>query len=441
MRPPLLVALLLLCASSPFLSPLLAQTPDQSASDAQVIAPSAPQIKLLKPPPATAVITGTVFCNDTRRPARGAIVVAQPIPKDGHDESELNGNTSRVGMDGTYAIRHLSPGDYTIIALLPGYISPYDDLSVDGAVNNSAARARFISNGVVSARNDQASRLDITIQRGATISGRILYDDGAPATQVVLDLENVNAKPAAKKAVEPGDDEPVISEASAGSMVRGMFLHQSQGTDDQGNFRISGIKPGTYRIFAMPPLPTDSGNFFALLLGGFAQPGSLRIYSGDTFHKKAAKTYNLRAGDDVRDIEITIPVYAFHRVQGHITTVDDRPIVSAAISLTDTSDDSFVLHAQPARDGEFIFPTVPAGTYNLAVIGAKSGTVPDDYADNYPVAQIPLQNAQSFFGKTTTVLVKDDDVTDLNIHLQNAPPTPNQPPAAPPTPVDSSDPD
>ena len=301
-------------------------------------------------------------------------------------------------------------------------------------MNDTSARAVLINNGVVSARNGQTSRFDITILRGATVSGRILYDDGAPAAEVVLDLEDVNAKPAAKKPVATGDDASDLAGVSAGSVVRGVLLHQSESTDDQGNFRISGIKPGTYRILAALALPTDPSDldFFSLLLGGAAKPGSLRIYSGDTFHKKAAKTYDLHAGDNVNDIAITIPVYAFHRVEGHVTSLDERPIVSAGITLTDAADDSFVLQAHPARDGEFIFPAVPAGTYNLAIIGAKSGTAPDGY-DGPIEAQIPLQNAQSFADKTTSVIIKDDDVTDLSIQLQPAAPTPNQPVAATPS--------
>lgn len=437
MRPRLTVAVFFLCACFS----LFAQTPNQSANGASS-AQTNPQPPTPKaPPPANAVITGSVFCSDTHRPARGAIVIAQPIPKDGRAEPNVSAGTAHVGMDGTYTLRDISPGDYTVIALLPGYISPFDDLSLDGGMDDATARALLIRNGVVSARNGQTSRFDITLPRGATISGHILYDDGAPATQVVLDVEEVNAKPAAKKPLGPGDEESDFAGVSAGSVVRGMLLHQSQSTDDQGNFRISGIKPGTYRVVAMPPLPTDSSDpdFFSLMLGGFAKPNSLRIYSGDTFHKNAAKTYELHAGDIVSDIEITIPVYAFHRIEGHVTTLDDQPIVSAGVTLTDTSDDSFVFHERVARDGEFVFSAVPAGTYNLAVTGAKSGTVPDGYAANYPVARI-LQNVQSFADKTTSVLVKDDDITDLSIQLQPAAPTPNQPAATPSAATTSPDP-
>ena len=431
MRPRLLAAVFLPCV----FFPLAAQTPAASANQTPPpqAAPNPP-----KQPAATARITGSVFCNDTHRPARGAVVLAQRLPKDGHVDINPGTGMTRVGMDGTYTIGHLQPGDYTIVAFLPGYISPLDDLPINNTNDNDAEmRARLARNGVISVRNNETAHLDATLERGATITGRVLYDDGAPATQVVLNLEDVNAKPASKSA-RPGNDNIDMPDIDAGTLVRGLFLHQSQGTDDQGNFRISGVKPGTYRLAALPAVTGESSDpseaiFLGGIIGGVGDVRSIRFYSGDTLHKNAAKKYDLRAGDEVNGIEITIPVYAFHRVEGHLTTLDDRPVVSAGLLLTDTSDDSFVLRAQPSRDGSFIFPQVPAGTYKLAVANAISGTLPENFSENYPAAA-PIQpgylpNMQSLADKTTTVLVKDSDITDLSIQLQNAPPAPNQPTA------------
>jgi len=430
MRLRLPAAVLLLCVWSSLLAQTSAQSPDNATAPAQ----SAPQTKPPKPPPANAAITGTVFCSDTHHPARGAVVMAQPIPKSGHPDTDpTNTSTSRVGMDGTYTIKHLRPGDYSIIALLPGYISPLDDLSLDQANNDTEMRARLARNGIVSIGNDETAHFDVTLERGATISGRVLYDDGAPATQITLNLEDVNAKPPASNAT-PGVDVGMIGvpNVSAGAFVRSFFLHQSQGTDDQGNFRISGIKPGTYRVAATLSTGADTSDpeeGLELLLGAVASPRSLRVYSGDTLHKNAAKTYNLRAGDEVNGIEITIPVYAFHRVEGHLTTLDGHPILTADIALTDTSDDSFALRARLARDGSFVFPEVPAGNYKLAVSGAKIGTGAENLPENFPLDPGNLHDIRSFADTTTTILVKDADITDLSIQLPDTKPTANQSPS------------
>jgi hypothetical protein len=75
------------------------------------------------------------------------------------------------------------------------------------------------------------------------------------------------------------------------------------------------------------------------------------------------------------------------------------------------------------------------------VSGAQSGTVASGFPDNIPVEPALLQNVRAFADKTTAILVKDADVTDLSIQLQNAPPAPGQSAVAPTAPTAPSDPD
>lgn len=408
----LLVVFFLLCV----FAPLLAQTPNDPTDEAPT-AQAAQQTKPPAHPPETSSITGTVLCNDTRLPARGALVVAESLSKNNTISPSFSG-IGRVGIDGTYVISSLSAGNYLVLAILPGYISPFDNLPLGRDPTSQAAmQAALTRNAVVSVRNNETAHFDVTIQRGAIVRGRVLYDDGAPATQVAINLEDVNAKPTANTLGTAGN---------AGADINSLLLHQNQGTDDEGNFRIAGIKPGTYRIVATPSTTEDQfGAQNGIAVDRNSQ--SPHIYAGDTLHKNAARTYTLRAGEETSGIEITIPVYAFHRVAGHLTTPDGHPIIAASITLTDSSDDSFVFRSSPSRDGGFAFPEVSSGTYKLAVTGAKLGTVPDNWPDGVPVLAMLLQNVQSFADTTTTILVKDSDITDLSIQLQNAPPASNQP--------------
>src|SRR4051812_33346710 len=76
--------------------------------------PPTPPVEPARPPvplPRDARITGTVLCADTHRFARGASVIATPIPA-------ANGATpgdggipgmGRVASDGTYLLRNLAP--------------------------------------------------------------------------------------------------------------------------------------------------------------------------------------------------------------------------------------------------------------------------------------------------------------------------------------------
>ena len=426
------MAVFLLCCSTS----ILAQTTDDPADTAPP-AQTTPQARPPAPPPATAHITGSVICDDTHRPARGAMVMALRIPKSGPVQPDITSPMARVATDGTYSVNHLTAGDYTVIALLPGYLSPFDDVPLNDNfdIDKTQNREVFTRNGLVAVRDNETAHMDVTLTRGGILSGRVTYSDGAPATQTTILIEDVNAKPKPRVPPNPnGDQETFAAPAiDAGGFFRSFMLHQNQGTNDRGDFRISGLRPGTYRIAAILPSP-DSGadaEGLSFIFGIASDSKSLRIYSGDTLHKNAAKTYELRAGDDISGIDITIPAYIFHRVQGQLTALDGRPIFAGTLTLTDTSDDSFVLHTSPARDGTFIFPEVPAGTYKLAVTGAKLGTIPVGIPEGVPVQAAMLQNAQAFSDTTTTILVKDSDVTDLSIQLPNAAPAANQPTATP----------
>ena len=431
MRPRLFAAVLLLCVSSA----LLAQTPPDSIDQnpEAAVRPN-PQVKPPAPPPATAHITGSIFCDDTHRPARGAMVFALSVPETGPMQSNFSPTMTRVATDGSYSVGRLTAGNYTVIAILPGYLSPFDELPLNNNLDLDATPNREIltRNGVVSVRDNETAHMDVTIKRGGILSGRVLYSDGAPATQTMIYIEDVNAKPQKPNGPPNPNGGQVMSAApmvDAGFFLRSFMLHQNQGTNDQGDFRISGLRPGTYRVSAILPSPdlNSDPEGMNVIFGIPSDSRSLRIYSGDTLHKNVAKTYDLRPGDDISGIDITIPAFIFHRVHGQLTTLDGRPIFVGSLTLTDASDGSFALHATPARDGTFVFPEVPPGTYKLAVSGAKLGTLPEDFPEGMPVQAPLLRNAQAFVDSTTTILVKDSDITDLSIQLQNAAPAPNQP--------------
>jgi len=266
-------------------------------------------------------ITGSAICTDTRKPARGAVVIADLVSEHG----SMSGATitTRVAMDGSYTLNHVLPGDYAVLAILPGYLSPVDDMLV-GELNDEAGQKRLhdrmAHSGVVTVR-DTAARLDLTLERGAAVSGRVLYSDGSPATQITIDLESTEARP--HLSAKPEDN------INMGAMMRMIFTHQNANTDDLGHFRISGLQPGKYRVVAIGTAPDLNGNNEGMGWfpdGMITNPQALRVYSGDTLHKSQAKVYDLRGADEVSDIEITLPVNAFHAVSGTATAKDGRPL-------------------------------------------------------------------------------------------------------------------
>ena len=200
-----------------------------------------------------------------------------------------------MGLDGTYLFEHVVPGEYIIIPYLDGYLSPFDKLTLPPADTTIAALFEkiVVAQGSLKVGAQGTQTFNISLERGATVSGRVLYSDGSPAIQVGIELQNT-----ADPSPRPGS--PYIQ---LGDIARSEFVHSAPETDDQGHFRIAGIRPGTYRIAAIQlqklPMQPDETLVRSIL-------GALRFYTNDTVHPGSAKAYSLAAGQELTGLDIRI---------------------------------------------------------------------------------------------------------------------------------------
>jgi len=313
-------------------------------------------------------------------------------------------------------IDHLLPGTYFVIAYMPGYSLPFDDDTLNQIRSDDPElQMRLRNYGVAEIAGKEPAHFDISLVRGAAVSGRVLYTDGSPASQVSIQIEDT------KHEINYGVTAGI--EAVANSIARSVYRHQSFNTDDQGRFRIAGLSPGEYHIAAVQP-PSQSVDVSPemlpmLSISGFVTDAyPLRIYSGDTMHKSSAKKYQLRAGDEVTGIDITIPLDALHHVRGLLHAIDGRPLNEASLNLIDTSDSSLQFYAKLHRDGTFDFQLIPSGTYRLEIDNAGIGLPPKGLEDE---PRIVLRITNTFSATTTTILVKDSDITDIDIPMKEVP--------------------
>jgi hypothetical protein len=333
-------------------------------------------------------ITGHVLLADTKEPARNAVVLHNSL--DGQNRQFL-----RVGLDGTYLFEHVVPGEYIVMTYLDGYLSPFDKLNLTPA--DTTIRSLFekvvAAQGSLKVGLEGTQTLDISMERGAMISGRLLYSDGSPAIQAGIELRDTAAPNS-----EPGM--PGVQLEDLGDISRSEFVHQPLETDDQGHFRIAGIRPGTYRIAAvlLQKEPMQNTDVLARAI-----VGAIRYYTNDTIHAGLAKTYTLVAAHELSGLEIRIPLDGFHSVQGKVVARDGRPITSAEVSIVETSDPS--LHfLGVASEGSFRFDRLPPGTYKLT---APWGNIAP-----------PGGQATAAFGAgSTTFTLKDTDLNNVMLTL------------------------
>jgi protocatechuate 3,4-dioxygenase beta subunit len=376
MRPLTWLALLLAVCLSVHASPQRAESPGSPVGVDRV-----PQAR----------VTGRVILGDTHKSARNAVVLLNSL--DGQNRQFV-----RVGLDGTYRFDHVVPGEYIVITYLDGYLSPFDQIKETPADTTIAQLFEKIvaAQGSLKVEAQGTQTFDVTLERGASVSGRVLYSDGTPAIQAGIELQDAAA---------PGftPDHPNIQ---LGDIARSEFVHTSFETDDEGRFRISGIRPGTYRIAAvqLQKEPTQMPDSFLRSIAG-----ALRYYDNNTIHPRLAKVHTLAAGQELHDLEIRIPLEGLYPVQGEVVARDGRRITHAEVTARDTSDPAIWLTAV-VNDGLFRFDRLPPGTYSLS---ARYGNIA-------PSGQRP---GESFGAGETTFTVKDTELNDLRLTL---PATPNR---------------
>ena len=256
-------------------------------------------------------VTGHVTCMDTRRPARFAEVLL--IPKLDWEQSDADGNASnaaklasqaqqrivmangRTTLDGSYTIRNIPPGDYFVVAKLEGYIAPVLDPDRLEDVNKVLAGVPTVT--VVS---DRESIADLTLRRGATIAGTVGFDDGTPLVGGIVRAELLSDT----------DDPPGISTSAT--------------ADDLGYFRVSGLSPGKYRVYAdiqiaggMNISKSGGPGSYVYSQGGKGGLGMhLSVYQPGTLRKSKAAIFEIKADEEVQGANLVVDLSGLHSVMG-----------------------------------------------------------------------------------------------------------------------------
>jgi hypothetical protein len=394
-------------------------------------------------------VSGHVYCADTNAPARFAKVLLKstqpnnsfgddflgrmqklaakaggdaPKPQTDDDKRAMAAasktmnqatdmlNATTVGLDGAFSFAGVKPGTYYVHALFAGYIDAYSEFTDDDfASADPAIKARIAAKiPTITVTGTDAARADLRLDRGASVSGRILFDDGSPAAGWLISV----VKP---KSVEDPMEAAAAMMSQAMSMSGGGSTVASK-TDDIGHFRISGLPSGEYVLRAS--LTATAIGVSAANLGQNGSGINLVVYSGDTFSRADAKSFSVTAGQDQPGVDLLIPAHKLHTITGHIYSKSDaHPLNAGTISLTAKDSAALPRVATVRDDGSFHFEYLPPATYTLRVVDASDVRVTG--ATNFMGISMPKQDTLHKYGTdSTTVTLADADIDTVRLTVE-----------------------
>ena len=374
-------------------------------------------------PEQTGSVTGHVFCADTNQPARFAKVSLEPIidpspstpaaspsaaptPKPAFKPPA--GSNVETTLDGGFTLTKVKPGDYYVVVQKQGYVKPRDMFTLKEIDDPTPAMRALVEQALPHVRIEanQTEHAEVRLERGAAISGTILYDDGSPAAELSVQLLHKDATG------------KWVALTSSGSFTPGYATT----TDDRGFFRMASLLSGEYMIEATLAL-ADTKITSSQMPGGATMMFdtqtvrfSLPFYGSGTARIADAAAIKVRAGQELPGADMIIPLSKLHKLNGRVIAGRDGHVVNAAsLSLVNRDDNKQLASSDISReDGLFHFEFVPEGDYILKVSNARDSVwepaTPPNNASPFP--QSDKERVLQAYGNTELPIILSGDMLD-----------------------------
>ena len=330
-----------------------------------------------------------------------------------------------VGLDGSFIFTGVKPGTYYIHAIYPGYLDPLAQSGNQACTcNDSAGEVQLENLPTVTVTGTDSAHAELRLERGAAIRGHLTYDDGTPALGWRLDV-----LPLSVREDEIYGDPEIVTQVmvlnGAATLVK---------SDDQGGFRISGIRPGEYRLRASLEASAIGIDEIHQRMGGSVI--QLEVYSGNTFNFAEAKTLKLTAGEEIASYDIIIPAKHLHGIGGHVTARSDgHAINSGTVVLARKGYHTLTQNAAIRDDGSFHFDYLPSGlTYTLAILSAEDVVRQPSGKSSTRHNNSNAQILRKYATDTQDVPLSDSDVNFIQFSLDQIHEKPVPSGVKPPTP-------
>jgi hypothetical protein len=377
-----------------------------AAQQAPTIA--AQSVASLAPAAVTGTVTGRIVCNDTQRPARFADVTLVAVPSGADTRGRFGGAGSgvRTDLDGVFTATNVAVGDYYATATATGYISQNNVVQAGLSPNASPdALAALASLPVVHVSAGMSSTVNLTLERGAVIAGKLTWDDGSPAAGVQVSVVAQTAQTAAQ----------LLQGLALGGFAGGGGGGFGASSDDRGQFRLTGLVAGVYLLRAnvVAPVAVNAPAISSRSVG-------VTMYAPGKVRKSDATVITLGSGEERDDVQFQLDLRALHKVSGRVDAVSGSSIGSGNVRITDSQDSSLTRTGPIGADGSYVLNYVPDGTYTLTVANAGPASAAGSRGGQGG-------NGRGQGGSTTpsvsyqpfqeTLTVSGGDVTGVNVEM------------------------
>ncbi len=348
------------------------------APTTQPSSPAAQQDK--QPEPCT--VSGRVVSAGEGTPVQSARVGL--IQEDVHQHPAVYGTTT--DDQGHFEIKKVPPGRYTFVASRAGFISQqYGAKGLTGGAVLTLVPGQTIDDAV------------FRLVRAGVVRGRVLDEAGEPMMGVYVSALR-----------KPSADE---TEESHQRVKRERLTQSSSAvTDDRGEYRIFGLKPGEYYLKATESpdetfqqhqgIDMDGEDY--LLVREMAANYAPLYYPG-VLQVSEAQPVQLRAGEEMQ-ADFAMRHIKTVQVSGRVIAADGKPATRAFVlmHMPEVEDFSSELSGTTDEKGEFVIKGVVPGSY---VISAQQRV------DNHPafarqkldVGESNLENVALSFGSGVTI--------------------------------------